>query len=79
MSKLSADEQIETLRLVMNFLKSLVEDDAVSGVILSHRAYDGVLERLRLHAKPYDSGIRVDPEMSNMFVVDGVLFLRGTQ
>lgn len=80
MQRISPSEKIELLRVAYNALKMLTDEGSLAGVILTESSYDNVKACFGPDAKPFSSaGIILDTSMENTFVVDGMLFLKGTQ
>jgi hypothetical protein len=78
-SELSGEEVVTLVQTIFNALKLLVNKNALAGMILAYDAYDEVRDTFGHEAKPYEvDGVILDPMRHNSFVVDGMLFLRGT-
>jgi hypothetical protein len=77
---LNAPDKVERIRLIMMLLKELTEEDALAGVVLTDSSFDQVRDLFGSSAKAYDpGGFIADPMLNNVFVVDGLLFMRGTK
>jgi lactam utilization protein B len=78
--KLNAQEVVEAIRVVHNTLKLLTESESLAGVILTNDTYDQVRRLFGFDARPYNpTGKFVgDPQMDHVFVVGGMLIMRGT-
>lgn len=79
-NKLTGPEAIELIRVVHNSLKLLTESESLAGVILTNDTFDQVREAFGPSARPYNptGNLVADPRMQDVFVVDGMLILRGT-
>jgi len=77
--RLHPSEIVEGIRLVMSTLSMMTSEGALAAVILTNQAYDEVKTIFRNNAVSYRPGeIDLDPGMDHSFVVDGLIFLRGT-
>lgn len=78
--KLTGPEIIELLRVAHNALKMIHGADSLAGVILTNESFDQVRRTFGPDARPYNpTGVlAADPAMQDVFVVDGMLILRGT-
>jgi hypothetical protein len=73
-------EQVVRLRLVMMVLQELTDENALAGVVLTDAAFDKIKELFGPSARAYNpGGFVADPMLNDVFVVDGLLFMRGTQ
>lgn len=78
--KLSPQDKVEAIRLVMTVLNQLVADGALAGIVLTDSSYEQFKTLLRNHSASLRvAEIDLDPNMEYSFVVDGLLIMRGTQ
>ena len=68
-----------SIRVIYSILKDLTQQDALAGIILTHDSYDLVRDMFGTEAQPYNPGFIADPRMEQVFVVDGLLVMRGTK
>lgn len=78
---LSAAEVIDLTRVLYNTLKMMTEAESLAGVILTNDTYETVRDAFWPTAQPHNptGGFIADPRMNDIFVVDGLLIMRGTQ
>lgn len=79
--KLNAQEIVAAVQVLHNTLKMLTESNSLAAIVLTDDSYDQVRRFFGFAAKPYDPTGRLiaDPQMEHVFVVDGMLIMRGTK
>lgn len=77
---LTGAEIRQLVGVIYNTLKLLTDEKALAGIVLTNKGFDKMKEHFGPEAKPYNpSGIlEADPLMKDVFVVDGLLIMRGT-
>jgi hypothetical protein len=80
-SKLRPEEIRNGVQALYNLLKFLTDEKALAGIVLTSSAFDEVRDLFGPEAKPYNpSGLlAADPRMKDIFVIDELLIMRGTQ
>lgn len=77
--ELTPSARIEIIRQVYSLLALLQNNGGLAGVIFTDDSYFQLRKELGLHVAPFSPAeITVDPAMEHSFVVNGLLFLRGT-
>lgn len=80
MAKMKPSDVVDGLKIVMNILKGICEEDAIAGIILTEDTYGQVLRLFGPSAHAFKpSNLEWDSGMEMSFVVDGVLFLKGNK
>lgn len=77
---MKATDISELVQIVYTALKRLTDEDALAGIIISDSAYSKVRKLFSDKAQEFrPSGLSIDRNMEQAFVVDGLVILRGTK
>lgn len=77
---MKANDIAELVQIAYTALKRLTDEDALAGVIITDSAYLKVRKLFSDKAEEFrPSGLSIDRNMEQGFVVDGLVILRGTK
>ena len=78
---LAPSEKIQMVMQIFTLLKTLTDEAALAGIILTDSSYEEFKLNLGFAAIPFGPApdVTLDPRMEHAFVVDGLLIMRGTQ
>lgn len=78
---LAPSEKIQMIMAIFTMLKTLHDEEALAGIVLTNSSYEDFKLNLGFAAIPFEPapGTSLDPQMEHAFVVSGLLIMRGTQ